>query len=208
MNTRKIVATSASLLLSCSILTASAHEKEHQPNIPTVTNEVPLLEWGSPAFNAAEKLFQTVGGYGCVACHGQYAQGGGNVGGNIRNHSLQQINTALQTQPTMQLLAKALTPDDKVLLARYLQTLGNDQLIEWIIEGDTSYQKVSLEKDSTSQLVILNKTFEPMELSLESLRSGEQITIPVYATESFRWTAQSGITRLQYKQNILDIDVK
>lgn len=208
MNTQKFLAVSLSLLLSSYTLAANAHGKDHQINPPIEASNVPLLEWGSPAFNAAEQLYQTAGGYGCVACHGQFAQGGGNVGGNIRNHSPQQINTALQKQPLMQLLDKALSTEERMQLASYLKTVGEYQLIEWTIESDTSYQKVSFEKDGPKQLVIFNKTFEPMELALESITSGATLTIQPYATESYRWTAKPGIARLQYKQNVLDINIK
>lgn len=99
MNTQKFLAVSLSLLLSSYTLAANAHGKDHQINPPIEASNVPLLEWGSPAFNAAEQLYQTAGGYGCVACHGQFAQGGGNVGGNIRNHSPNRLIPHYRSNP-------------------------------------------------------------------------------------------------------------
>jgi mono/diheme cytochrome c family protein len=204
----RTILAAGTLLISCYTFTASAHEKEHHVTPQTAASDVPLLEWASPAFNAAEKLYQTAGSYGCAACHGQFAQGGGNIGGNIRNHSLEQINTALRQQPVMQLLDKALSSDDRIQLASYLKSLGQYQLVEWTIEGDESYHKISVKKEDNSQLVIFNKTFEPLALSLEPIRSDATIDLPPYATESFRWKTKPGLIRLQYKQNILDIDAR
>lgn len=210
MNILKTLAGSALLLLGSYALTATAHERGHHSEADTeeVSADVPVLAWDDPTFKVAEKLFRTAGGYGCVVCHGQFAQGGGNAGGNIRDHSLSQIDYALQNEATMQLLDKALSPDDKMLLAGYLKTLGQFRLVEWTIEGEPSYSKVSLEREVASQLVIFNKTFEPLELSLEAIRSGVNLSVEPYATESFKWTTQPGVIRLQYKQNILDIDIR
>ncbi|PWI32336.1 hypothetical protein DI392_16845 [Vibrio albus] len=198
------------ILLSSYAFTATAHEgKEHnEVHSEAVNEDVPALEWDGADYKKAEKLFRSAGGYGCVACHSQFAQGGGNVGGNIRDHSLGQINYALQNEPTMKLLNNALSPDDKKLLASYLKTLGQFKLVEWTIDGDSSYSKTSLDKGSASQLVISNKTFEPLTLSLEPLGNGGEITVEPYETKSYEWTTEPGVVRLQYRQNILDIDVR
>lgn len=206
----KTLLSSMTILLSTYAFTVNAHGREQHAggSEKKAGQEVPALAWDDTDFAKAEKLFRTAGGYGCVACHGLYAQGGGNIGGNIRDHSLSQINGALKNEPTMQLLGKALSSEDKRLLAGYLQALGELRLVEWTIDSESSYQKVSVGKGVTSQLVVLNKTFEPLTLSLESIRSGVSISVEPYATEAIKWTTEAGVIRLQYKQNILDIDVR
>ncbi|PJC87324.1 hypothetical protein CSW98_05325 [Vibrio sp. HA2012] len=204
------ILTGGVILLSIFVFTANAHEGKQHDKVSSeeLSQNIPVLTWDDVDFKQAETLFRTAGGYGCVACHGQFAQGGGNIGGNIRNHSLSQINDALQHEPTMQLLNKALSAEDKRLLAGYLQALGQARLVEWTIDSESSYQKVSVDKGIVSQLVILNKTFEPLELSLEFIRPGLSLFVEPYATEAIQWMTKPGVIRLQYKQNILDIDVR
>ncbi|WP_228013921.1 c-type cytochrome, partial [Vibrio sp. OPT46] len=48
------------------------------------------------SISAGESIFRTVGGYGCIACHGLYGQGGGNVGRNIRGSSLNDLKYSLE----------------------------------------------------------------------------------------------------------------
>lgn len=212
MNMRKPLACFAALLLGLNSITAFAHEgmhdSERDSGLKEVNQDVPALALDSAEFKQAQNLFRTVGGYGCTACHGLFAQGGGNVGGNIRDHSLSQINYALQNEPTMKLLNNALSDGDKYALAGYLKALGKLELIEWTIDGEVSYTKVEIDKESDNQLVIFNKTFDSIDLSLMPVGNNHTLSIEPYATESYTWKAQPGEYRLQYNQHVLDMSFR
>ncbi|EKO3963992.1 hypothetical protein EI372_04755 [Vibrio fluvialis] len=199
-------------LLGSHSLTAFAHEGRNnlteQIRLEDANQDVSALALDSAEFQQAQDLFRTVGGYGCTACHGLYAQGGGNVGGNIRDHSLSQINYALKNEPTMKLLNNALSDGDKYALAGYLKTLGKLELIEWMIDGEASYTQVIIDKESYNQMVIFNKTFDSIDLSLMPIGDSHTLSIEPYATESYTWKAKPGEYRLQYKHHVLDMSFR
>ncbi len=158
-------------------------------------------------FEDGEHLFRTAGGYGCSTCHGMYAQGGGNVGGNIRGKSLEDINKVLDNEPTMTLLSEVLNSHKRQLLGNYLTALGEIPLVEWIIEDKPSQKIVSIDNGQVSQLVILNKLFEPVDLSISPVNS-TSLQISPYETQAFQWTPEPGVIQLKYKQSVLEIHIK
>lgn len=206
MNILKPLACFAALQLGLNSITAFAHEgknnSERDSGLKEVNQDVPALALDSAEFKQAQNLFRTVGGYGL------FAQGGGNVRGNIRDHSLSQINYALQYEPTMKLLNNALSDGDKYALAGYLKALDKLELIEWTIDGEVSYTKVEIDKESDNQLVIFNKTFDSIDLSLITIGNNHTLSIEPYATESYTWKAQPGEYRLQYNQHVLDMSFR
>lgn len=162
----------------------------------------------SPNVETGMQLFRTAGGYGCVACHGQFANGAGNVGGNIRGKTLNDINDSLANEPTMQLLASTLSNDDRLNLAAYLEALGQITLVEWTIEETSTNSTVTIDADSPAQLVVFNKLFEPVELSLPQLTSEKTVQLNPYETKAIDWTPSKGVITLNYNQSHLTIDVK
>ncbi len=161
-----------------------------------------------PSFEAGEHLFRTAGGYGCSACHGLFANGAGNVGGNIRGKTLEDINHSLANEPTMMLLASALSNGDKENLALYLQTLGKIHLVEWTIEEKPMDFNVSIKPDKPTQLVLFNKTFEAIDLNLSKSITEQSIQLSPYETKALEWTPSIGVIKLNYNQSHLTIDVK
>jgi hypothetical protein len=162
----------------------------------------------SPSFNDGEELFRTAGGYGCSTCHGLFAQGGGNVGGNIRGKALSDINASLNNEPTMLLLNDVLTTDDRKSLEQYLKELGNMPLVDWTIDNEASEVKISLEKGVPSQLVILNKQIETLKIDISPISDTPEIIINPYETQVYEWTPEPGIIKLNYKQNKIEIHTK
>ncbi len=161
-----------------------------------------------PTFDAGEHLFRTAGGYGCSACHGLFANGAGNVGGNIRGKTLEDINHSLANEPTMMLLANALSNVDKENLALYLQALGKIHLVEWTIEDRPMNANVSIEPDKPTQLVLFNKTFEAIDLKIPKAIAEQSIQLDPYETRALEWTPDVGVIKLNYNQSHLTIDVK
>lgn len=159
-------------------------------------------------FKQGEHLFRTAGGYGCSTCHGMFAQGGGNVGGNIRGATLSDINARLDNEPTMKLLSSALDTDSRESLALYLTKLGKLKLVEWTLEGKPSEVSLSVEPGDTSQLVIFNKTLESASITLTGINPKKTVTIKPYETISYEWTAQPGQFQLVYQQSKLNISAK
>jgi cytochrome c553 len=162
----------------------------------------------NPQFAAGEKLFRTAGGYGCSTCHGMFAQGGGNVGGNIRGKTLEDINARLNNEPTMKLLADALTTNDRQLLAFYLEALGELQLVEWTIEDKPMESTLAIEAGKQSQLVIFNKRLEPVSFVLPASASHTPVVVNPYETRAYDWTPEPGTAQLIHKQNTLTIQIQ
>ncbi|WP_165313970.1 c-type cytochrome [Vibrio ziniensis] len=162
----------------------------------------------SPNINAGEQLFRTAGGYGCIACHGLYANGAGNVGGNIRGKTLDDINHSLANEPTMQLLSSALSNMDRLNLAVYLEALGKISLVEWTIEDKATSSTITIESDTPAQLVIFNKLFEPVELTLPQLTPEQTVQLNPYETKAVDWIPSKGVYTLNYNQSQLTIEIK
>ncbi|MEZ9946804.1 c-type cytochrome [Vibrio breoganii] len=154
-----------------------------------------------------EQIFRTAGGYGCSTCHGLFAHGGGNVGGNIRGKTLQDINSSLEHESTMKLLSDVLTVKDRQALAMYLNTLGNLPLVEWTIDDKETDIEVSIIQGTPSQLVIFNKLFEPLSLTLSPISSAAEITIKPYETVAVEWTPEPGLIELKHENSKMTIYV-
>lgn len=153
------------------------------------------------------EYYQNAGGYGCSACHGAFAQGGGNVGSNIRGKSLQSINDALENELSMQLLANSVTPSMREDIAAYLQSLGELQLVEWVIESEPKQQLLTIDADKTSQLVIQNRSFTTLTINLTGI-SEQSVVLEPYQTKAYQWQSQTGTLVLSDQQHRLTIQVK
>jgi len=161
-----------------------------------------------PTFAAGEQLFRTAGGYGCSACHGLFANGGGNVGGNIRGKTLSDINVSLASEPTMLLLADSLSSGDRENLAFYLQIMGEINLVEWTIEDKPTTSTFNIAANKPAQLVVLNKTFEAIELTIPDFISTQSIKLDPYQTKAVTWNPDQRVIKLNYNQSNLTINVK
>ena len=155
-----------------------------------------------------EVLFRQAGGYGCVACHGMYAQGDGQVGGNIRAKTLADINRALREQPSMQGFASELTGADRALLAEYLAELNRYELISWTLGVGEPFQQVKVTADEHYQLVITNKGFEVLTLQLTGLSDPAQVNIAPYQTLAFAWQVKGSYLFLASDQSRLQLTLE
>lgn len=168
-----------SIIYAAALISFSAFSSgEERSNIP-----VP----DSSDFEKGQHLFRTAGGYGCSTCHGLFAQGGGNAGGNIRGKGLDALNLILEKEPTMKLLGPTLTAEDRRLLSVYVSELGALNLIEWTVEKEEILQSGVVAANIDNQLVILNKTFEPVELNLLGVVNHNPVSINPYETKAFQW---------------------
>lgn len=159
--------------------------------------------------SAGESIFRSVGGYGCIACHGLYGQGGGNIGGHVRGNTLEDLEHSLKHEETMKLLGDALSHQDKVNLANYLEYLGTLQLVDWIYEDFQGSQFFSIEDGVKSQLVVFNKTFQSILIDLSPLADEHLILrVEPYETQLFEWLPDKGTYELSYGNEIINIDVK
>ncbi|MFO6422679.1 c-type cytochrome [Motilimonas sp. KMU-193] len=139
--------------------------------------------------HADKELYFKAGGYGCAACHGKYANGGNNVGGNIRGADLAKLDRALANEPTMQLLGPTLDEQQRASLVQYLAELDQYQLIEWQLKADSNTVKVTFEQDKPLQLVIFNSTLQAVDLDLTPIGLDSSLTIAAYDTQSVEWQA-------------------
>ncbi|MDO6686337.1 MULTISPECIES: hypothetical protein [unclassified Agarivorans] len=157
---------------------------------------------------ADEHLYQTVGGYGCSACHGKYANGAGNVGGNIRGASLKQLNQALENEPTMQLLAPALNAQQRVSLSDYLQALNEMTLIEWNLAEGAKPSQVHLLPNTSHQLVIKNDTFSELLLDVSLLGEPQALKIAPLDTQAVSFVTPKQVVTLNALNNQLTLTNK
>lgn len=166
------------------------------------------LAYAEPNANAlGQNLYLTIGGYGCAACHGKYANGAGNVGGNIRGASLEQLNHALESEPTMQLLGDALAPEQRVLITHYLASLGAMPLVEWNIGGDTKIRAQQLIPQQLSQLVIKNDTLAVVAVDLSPLELKKTLQIEPLDTQAVQFIAPASSVSLQVEGQVLQLTV-
>lgn len=159
-------------------------------------------------FAQGEHLFRTAGGYGCATCHGIFAQGGGNIGGDVRGKGLEKLNLALEKEPTMLLLSNVLDLAQRELLAAYLIELGEMPVVEWIIDDSATFSRASINKSSLSQLVIVNKRLETIKVALPLIAGSSLIEIKPYETKAVQWMPKKGTIELVYKHSVLDIKIK
>lgn len=130
------------------------------------------------------------GGFGCHACHGVYADGGLQVGGNIRGASLVEFERSLHEQPTMRALAAALDADTKVSIVEYLQQLGDLPLLRLHL-GQEHWQQEPVVAGQWMQILAYNTDLEPVVLDLSDLGLGS-VTLRPRAEHSLVWLAQTG----------------
>lgn len=169
----------------------------------TVLSAIALANSSSP-----EQLFNTVGGYGCSACHGKYAHGGGFVGGDIRGATREQLDSALETEPTMLLLAEVLDEDKRNALIGYLAALAQLQLVEWRIgESTTTTTTVKAKAGQRVQLVLFNGTLDRLSLDLSIIGAAKNYQIEAYDTQAITWTPKAGRYPLSFNNEHFIIDV-
>jgi hypothetical protein len=154
-----------------------------------------------------EQLFNTAGGYGCTACHGKYAHGGGFVGGNIRETTRKKLDVALETQPTMLLLAEVLDENKRNALIDHLASLSEMQLLEWRIGESTETKVVKAKVGHSVQLVLFNGTFDTLILNLSALGADKNYQIKAYDTQAITWIPKAGRYPLSFNNEHFIIDV-
>ena len=153
-----------------------------------------------------EQLYNTVGGYGCSACHGKYAHGGGYVGGNIRGATREQLDRALKTEPTMLLLAKVLDENKRNTLVEYLTSLSEMKLLEWRI-GEASTTVVQVKAEQRIQFVLFNGTFDTLSLDLSPIGAVNAYEIEAYDTQAITWIPKIGHYLLSFNNEKFIINV-
>jgi hypothetical protein len=154
-----------------------------------------------------EQLFKTVGGYGCTACHGKYAHGGGFVSGNIRGATREKRDVAFETQPTMLLLANAMDESKRNTLIEHLASLSEMQLLEWRIEDSTTTKVVMAKAGHGVQLVLFNGTFDTLSLDLSVIEATNNYQIKAYDTLAITWIPKAGRYPLFFNNEHFIIDM-
>lgn len=140
----------------------------------------------------SEALFNTVGGYGCVACHGKYAHGSGFVGGNIRGATRSELDASLEQEPSMLLLANALDENKRNILIEYLASLSEMQLLEWRIGESKESKIVKVKANHKVQLVFFNSTFEALKLDLSVIGADSHYQLKAFDTQAIQWLPKAG----------------
>ena len=151
---------------------------------------MPAFVLGNPS--SPEQIYNTAGGYGCSTCHGKYAHGGGFVGGNIRGATRDQLDNALETEPTMLLLAKILDENKRNSLVDYLATLSEMQLLEWRIGESATTTVMNAKAGKRIQLVLFNSTFKTLSFDFSSIDSLKNYQIEAYDTKAITWISKVG----------------
>ncbi len=152
---------------------------------------------------ADEDLYLKAGGYGCAACHGKYAHGGNNVGGNIRGATLAKLNQALASEPTMQLLAPTLDLQQRESLVKYLAELDQYQLVEWRLSDEATITSEDFTDARPLQLVLFNATLKSITLDLTPIGQSTPLIIAPYDTQSVEWHPKQSSYNLTINQQQL-----
>ncbi len=137
------------------------------------------------AVEHGKKLYETIGGVGCIACHGSYGEG--KLGPTNRGVNEATVRDALSKIGAMQFLREQLTEDDVKQLAAYTEWMGRHLLIKALLKrGRFIPETVSVYPGTPVQLVIENTAAEPSTLSGEGVAPQ---TIPAREAWSIVWTA-------------------
>ncbi len=156
----------------------------------------------------AQTLYRTVGGYGCAACHGKFAEGGNSAGGPIRGASLAELEEAFIQQPTMQKLGDSLSAEQKQTLANYLESLGKLQLVYWQVGNEQAIDTHTINANQPTQLVIYNGNFEQLNINLTLLGIEKTLTIDPLDTQAITWAPSAGNYTLNTFNQPLLIEAK
>jgi mono/diheme cytochrome c family protein len=167
---------------------------------------------GMTAVEHGKKLYETIGGVGCIACHGSYGEG--KLGPTNRGVNEATVREALSKIGAMQFLHEQLTEDDIKQLAAYTEWMGRHMLIKTLLKrGRFIPETVSVYPGTPVQLVVENTAAEPSTLSGEGVAAAPQ-TIPGRETGSIVWTAPEAEGKLtlacsncKTKDGLLTIEV-
>lgn len=155
----------------------------------------------------SEKLFNTVGGYGCVACHGKYAHGAGFVRGNIRGATRVDLDTSLEIVPTILVLANALDENKRNMLIEYLASLSEMQLLEWRIGESKESKIVKVKANHNVQIVFFNSTFDALKLDLSVIGADSNYQLNAFDTQAIEWLPKVGRYPLSFNNEHFIIEV-
>jgi cytochrome c553 len=154
---------------------------------------------GRAAVEHGKQLYETVGGVGCIACHGRYGEG--KLGPTNRGVNEATVREALSKIGAMQFLREQVTEDDIKKLAAYTEWMGRHMLIKILLKrGRFIPETVSVYPGTPVQLVVENTAAEPSTLSGEGIAAAPQ-TIPARETGSIVWTAPEAEGKLMLACN-------
>jgi hypothetical protein len=133
------------------------------------------------------QIFETVGGVGCKACHGPFAEG--KVGPSSRGVSEATIREALAKIGPMQFLREQLADEDIKRVAAYTEWMGRHLLVKALLKrGRFIPDTISVYPGTPVQLVIENTGSEPATLAADGMSVTASI-IPARDSASILWTA-------------------
>ena len=133
------------------------------------------------------QIFETIGGVGCKACHGPFAEG--KVGPSNRGVNEPTIREALAKIGPMQFLREQLAEEDIKRVAAYTEWMGRHMLVKSLLKrGRFIPDVISLHPGTPVQLVIENTGTEPATLAADGI-SVAAPTIAARDSTSIVWTA-------------------
>ena len=133
------------------------------------------------------QIFETIGGVGCKACHGPFAEG--KVGPSNRGVNEATIREALAKIGPMQFLREQLADEDIKRVAAYTEWMGRHMLVKSLLKrGRFIPDAISVYPGTPVQLVIENTGSEPATLAADGISVGAP-TIAARDTACIVWTA-------------------
>ena len=165
-------------------------ERERRATGPERTTAVP----DQARIERGRRIFLTVGGVGCVACHGRFAEGDAGFGPYNRGFSATAIRRALKAVEPMAFLFEFLTEADIRDVAAYYESLSDVQLVKvHVVRGLFVPQQVSVHPGTKLQIALFNNGRVPRTFSGKELGVPD-VTVPGQEAGEVMWTAPASKT--------------
>ena len=140
-----------------------------------------------PSFEEGKKIYETVAGLGCKACHGPFGEG--KLGPTNRGVNEATVREALAKIGPMQFLKGELTEDDIKNVAAYTQWMGQHMLVTTLLKrGRFIPDEILVRPGTPIQLVIDNTGTEPSTIASDNMKINAQ-TVPARDVTAIIWTA-------------------
>ena len=143
------------------VVSKSAPMHRGQPPAPSEVAAVPAAQEApvdKATLDHGRELFMTAGDVGCIACHGNYAEGDVGIGPYNRGKDEHAIRLALRSVEAMKFLGKELTETQIKQVAAYYAYLGRLKLIKThVVKGRFFPNSIDVAPGTSVQLVVVNR---------------------------------------------------
>ncbi len=173
------------------------------PGSPPAASAEPAV---SDLVKMGRQVFKTVGGVGCAACHGDYAEGDKGIGPYNRGVGEQKIRDALASVEAMDFLKDEMGEAEIKGIAAYYAWLGELQLVKTLAKrGRFIPDRLQVYPGTKIQLVIKNASSFPRKFVGRKMKVGP---VEVAGRESLDMVWQAPPSEGSYTLECMDCRIK